>query len=127
MGYCRNCGSELLDQADYCIKCGVAKGGGNSFCPNCGATTIAEQAVCVKCGVSLGTTSKSSFGNISRNKSKFVRVRNGKLLGGVFSGAEKSFGINRWLGRIIALFIPLWPIWLIAYIIVCTQTEMVDN
>ncbi len=127
MSYCRYCGSELSENADFCVSCGVTKGAGNKYCPNCGTPTSPEQAVCIKCGVRLDTTTRSTNGGVSKGSSKFVRVKNGKIIGGVFSGAEKTYGINRWIGRLIALFIPLWPIWLIAYIVICTQTEITDE
>ena len=30
--YCRNCGAEMNENAAICVKCGVAKGTGNSYC-----------------------------------------------------------------------------------------------
>ncbi|MBR6917250.1 MAG: zinc-ribbon domain-containing protein [Clostridia bacterium] len=127
MSFCRNCGAKISDEAEICISCGVAKGNGDKFCPNCGSETSSNQAVCLKCGVGLsGASNKNAFTKASKS-TKFYRIKEGKLLGGVFSGAEKCYGINRWLGRIIMLFVPLWPIWLIIYIVVCTQTEMIDN
>ena len=34
--YCRNCGSQLSENEDVCLKCGVKAGVGNKYCPNCG-------------------------------------------------------------------------------------------
>ncbi|MBQ7160151.1 MAG: zinc-ribbon domain-containing protein [Clostridia bacterium] len=127
--FCRNCGAELNENADFCVKCGASKGKGENFCQNCGSPTNSNQAVCIKCGVKLD--SNRSFMQTSPLKvstgNKFVRVKNGKILGGVFSGIEKCYGMNRWIGRAIAVLIPFWPIWLIAYIVICTQTEMVEE
>ena len=35
--FCRNCGSEMHEEAVVCVKCGVPKGSGNKFCDKCGA------------------------------------------------------------------------------------------
>lgn len=51
--YCRNCGSEMNENAAVCVKCGAAKGTGNSYCPNCGKETSPGASVCLNCGVSL--------------------------------------------------------------------------
>ncbi len=51
--YCRNCGSEMHEEAVVCVKCGVPAGKGKSFCPTCGAATNEEAVVCVSCGVAL--------------------------------------------------------------------------
>ena len=124
MSYCRNCGAELGENANYCLNCGTERGSGTGYCPNCGEKVNPEQAVCLKCGVAL-SYARPIFN--SNSGTKFVRVNEGKILGGVFTGAEKCYGINRWLGRLVSLLIPLWPAWIILYIIICTQTEMVEN
>lgn len=121
--FCRNCGQQMEEAAACCIHCGVAKGSGDKFCPNCGAETTSNQAMCVKCGVSL--SSRGGNGSkIGKSSGSFKRASDGKLLGGVFSGAEKTYGINRWIGRAVSIFIPFWPIWLIAYIAICCSTEI---
>ena len=122
MDFCRNCGAELPATADYCINCGAAKGSGTAFCNKCGAPTNAEQDVCLHCGSALGRYSRAV------SNKKFVRVNKGKIVAGVFTGAEKCYGINAWLGRLIALiFVPTWPLFIIAYVILCTQTELVEE
>lgn len=52
MYYCKNCGEAYMtDEAVMCVKCGVAKGQGNSYCHNCGNPVAADAAVCLTCGV----------------------------------------------------------------------------
>ena len=51
--FCRSCGQELADDADFCTSCGVKPLKGNKFCNACGAETQPDAEVCVKCGVSL--------------------------------------------------------------------------
>lgn len=51
--FCRNCGNEMNDNAVVCVKCGAAKGSGNSYCPNCGKETNPNAAVCLNCGYAL--------------------------------------------------------------------------
>ena len=54
--FCRNCGNEMDDNAVVCVKCGAAKGSGNSYCPNCGKETNPNAAVCLNCGYALTNT-----------------------------------------------------------------------
>lgn len=51
--FCRNCGTELSENAVVCVKCGVQKGKGTSYCPHCGKETSAGAAVCLSCGCSV--------------------------------------------------------------------------
>ena len=51
--YCRNCGNEMPDGAEICMKCGVPVGKGKDFCWNCGKETVKEAVVCVSCGAGL--------------------------------------------------------------------------
>ena len=48
--YCKNCSNEMDDLASVCVKCGVAKGDGNTFCNNCGDTIHANAEFCTQCG-----------------------------------------------------------------------------
>ena len=48
--FCRNCGNEIDPQAAICVKCGFAKGSGNSYCHNCGAQVAPGAAICTNCG-----------------------------------------------------------------------------
>ena len=43
----------MNENAVVCVRCGVAKGSGNTYCPNCGKVTIPNAAVCLNCGYSL--------------------------------------------------------------------------
>ena len=54
--FCRNCGSEMNENAAVCVKCGISKGEGVSYCPHCGKETNADAAVCLSCGCSLTNT-----------------------------------------------------------------------
>lgn len=51
--YCKNCGNSMDPNAAICVKCGCAKGTGNSYCPNCGQPTVPGAAACTNCGVGL--------------------------------------------------------------------------
>ena len=51
--YCRHCGKELNENADYCTSCGVSTNKGNAYCSECGAETSEVADVCVKCGTKL--------------------------------------------------------------------------
>lgn len=51
--FCRNCGSQIDNNAAVCIHCGVAVGNGNRFCPNCGAQTMPGAPYCNTCGAGI--------------------------------------------------------------------------
>lgn len=70
--YCRNCGSEMADNAVVCVKCGVAKGGASNFCPNCASATNPEAVVCVNCGVALKKGSAGGATGVKSEKTKVV-------------------------------------------------------
>ena len=54
--FCRNCGNEMNEYAVVCVRCGAAKGSGNSYCPNCGKETNPNAAFCLNCGCALTNT-----------------------------------------------------------------------
>lgn len=51
--YCRNCGQQVPDQAEFCTHCGQRARAGMRHCWSCGAETLPAAEVCVKCGVRL--------------------------------------------------------------------------
>ena len=53
--FCRNCGNEVPDQAEFCTSCGQAALSGSRNCPSCGAETLPSAQVCVKCGARLSS------------------------------------------------------------------------
>jgi hypothetical protein len=52
--YCRNCGKQLVANAEYCINCGQRPLLGNRYCQSCGQESVPGAEICVKCGVRLG-------------------------------------------------------------------------
>lgn len=78
--FCRNCGNRMDDNAVICVKCGAAKGSGNSYCPNCGKETNPNAAVCLNCGCALTNTNIVAGENA---KSKLVAGLLAIFLGGL--------------------------------------------
>lgn len=76
--YCRNCGSEMNQNAVVCVKCGVSKGIGNSYCPHCGKETASVAAVCLNCGCSL-TNTNAAVGAKSKSVAGLLAI----FLGGL--------------------------------------------
>ena len=92
--YCRNCGTQVPNQAAVCLTCGSYPSAGNRFCPNCGAQPDPSAVICVRCGVSLAQRSyiPPTPGMVGA-KSKLVAGLLGILLG--------SIGVHRfYLGYI---------------------------
>lgn len=56
--YCRKCGKEIPDQAEFCSVCGerVAASAVSAHCPVCGAEALPGAQVCVKCGATLASS-----------------------------------------------------------------------
>ena len=52
---CKNCGTKLSDNAEYCTSCGRKPLDGNKFCSNCGNGLNAHQEVCLNCGTSVNS------------------------------------------------------------------------
>lgn len=75
--FCKNCGSEIDNNAAVCVKCGFNKGTGNKYCQNCGVEIAEGQAVCVNCGHSLVATAAEG------EKSKLVAVLLALFLGSI--------------------------------------------
>lgn len=112
--FCRTCGKELVEGADFCTSCGVKPLKGNKFCNACGAETRPDAEVCVKCGVRLGKV------GTGEGKSWLVA-----LLLSIFVG---QLGIDRfYLGRIgtgilkLITFGGLGIWWLIDVILIATN------
>lgn len=60
--YCRNCGAEINDKAEICVKCGCRPLSGTQFCQECGSKTSDKQEMCVNCGCRLRVSSGNSGG-----------------------------------------------------------------
>ena len=75
--YCKNCGNSMDPNAAICVKCGCAKGTGNSYCPNCGQATVPGAAACTQCGVALNAAPAGE------QKSKLAAGLLGIFLGGL--------------------------------------------
>lgn len=75
--FCKNCGSELNENAVACMTCGFAKGTGEKFCGNCGSEINPGAAICIKCGAAVKTAAAGS-----EQKSKLVAVLLALFVGG---------------------------------------------
>ena len=83
--FCANCGSELNENQDICLKCGMQVKGNTakveeekktSYCANCGSELKPGQDICLKCGVKVNKTSANGEG-----KSKIAAGLLGIFLG----------------------------------------------
>ncbi|MBR3807206.1 MAG: NINE protein [Lachnospiraceae bacterium] len=78
--FCKNCGSEMNENAVACMNCGFAKGTGEKFCANCGKEINAGAVICTTCGASVKTVASAQNGE---QKSKLVAVLLAFFLGGI--------------------------------------------
>lgn len=53
MVQCKNCGTQLPDNAAFCSRCGAPQAPAKKVCPACGTEASAEQFFCEKCGTRL--------------------------------------------------------------------------
>ncbi len=103
MKYCRHCGSEMVDEAVVCVKCGVAVGtpvrSPKAYCRNCGVEMNPQAKYCVQCGVKQEQPAgQFGFDNLTRSN-------DGKIIAGVCSGLGKCWGIDPWILRLLFIFI----------------------
>lgn len=61
--FCRNCGAEINEKAEFCVGCGCKPFSNNKFCQECGVETNEKQEICIKCGVKLKNSSSTITGN----------------------------------------------------------------
>lgn len=54
--YCRNCGKQIPDGAEFCVDCGQRRLSGVRYCSQCGKEMPAESPTCPQCGA--GNSSK---------------------------------------------------------------------
>jgi len=59
--YCRNCGQQVPDQAEFCTNCGQRVRGASRYCWSCGAETLPQAEICVKCGVRLASAADKEW------------------------------------------------------------------
>lgn len=113
--YCRNCGNQVPDQAEFCSACGQRALAGSRHCPSCGAETLPAAQVCVKCG-----------GRLSRASQKELSTT---LLLSIFLGI---FGVDRFylgytgLGIIKLLTLGGCGIWVIVDVVLITLKKLPD-
>lgn len=79
--YCKNCGKELLQNANVCTQCGVPAGQGKHFCPHCANATDELAVVCVRCGCPLAPNPYAYPAQNVDAKSKLVAGLLGILVG----------------------------------------------
>lgn len=51
--YCRECGHQVKENAEYCLHCGVRPNNSDNYCQSCGLETKSNQDLCVECGTLL--------------------------------------------------------------------------
>lgn len=75
--FCRNCGSQVMNNQVICTKCGVKVGQGTSFCPHCAAPVQPGAVACMSCGQSIKVFDIGSyFGEFYENFSSIFRTSN---------------------------------------------------
>lgn len=82
--FCQNCGNEVNENQEICLKCGsklnnvktTTEEKKATYCGNCGAELNQNQEICLKCGVRVNNTSSSKSG-----KSKIAAGLFGIFLG----------------------------------------------
>ena len=79
--FCKNCGSEINENAVACMSCGFAKDTGEKFCSNCGKEINPGAVICTNCGASVKAAKAVASGG--EQKSKLTAVLLAFFLGGI--------------------------------------------
>lgn len=116
--YCKNCGCAVNENAAACLNCGADPKKGNKYCGNCGKEIQENQVVCLSCGCQV-SNGKNSAGKSGFDD--FVRIREGKIISGVCTGLANKWNTNPWLIRLAFLLLPVWPVWIVIYIILSNK------
>ncbi len=136
--YCRNCGQQLGENADYCTSCGVKNPKGNRFCQSCGAEAGPQAEVCVKCGVRLVKSAAADASTRSRLATTLLVLFLGQLGVHRFYIGKTGTGIimlilavigwsTIWLiGLGLFFLVPLW-IWCLIDLIFAVTGTMTDS
>lgn len=69
--FCKNCGSEINENAVACMNCGFGKGTGEKYCANCGKEINSGAVICTNCGAGVKPAPVNTSGE---QKSKLVAV-----------------------------------------------------
>lgn len=114
--FCQNCGNEVNENQEICLKCGsklnnvktASVESNKAYCGNCGTELNTNQEICLKCGVRVNNASSSKSG-----KSKVAAG-----LFGIFFGC---FGVHNfylgYTGKAIAqLLITLLSCFLLSFV-----------
>lgn len=56
--YCRNCGQQIPETAEFCVNCGQRPLAGTRFCSNCGREMPSDVGFCTQCGAQASTGGK---------------------------------------------------------------------
>jgi len=65
--YCKNCGGELSNNQEVCLKCGFKVGKGEKYCFNCGKEINPGAEICLNCGFKINGK-HSTFSNESKSE-----------------------------------------------------------
>lgn len=110
MKFCVNCGSEILDDAEICVDCGVNQQSlpvgqhdkrrqDQKYCTTCGELINKQAEICPECGVRQNDPNKkTTSGNSNQTTAGILAL----LFGGI--GAHKFYQGNNGLGLIYLCF-----------------------
>lgn len=110
MAYCRNCGTQLIDGAKFCQKCGYPVSDGNTKntqrqheftgklykCPNCGEVLKSFELNCPTCGYELrGAKAASAVKEFALKLEAIESRREYEKPHGLFSAAEAKQRVSK--------------------------------
>lgn len=94
------------------------------FCPNCGTPASSDQMYCLNCGTILSTPTESKKHWF--DKFKFVRIKEGKWIGGVCTGLSKIWNVNVYIIRAVGILLAPCLVWVALYLMAMTFLPIED-
>ncbi len=93
--YCKNCGTQLDENAKFCKNCGASIGTGKNYCPKCGKESSPGENFCTYCGTNLSPAKSSG----SNQKYIYANTAKSRLAAGFLGIFFGGLGIhNFYLG-----------------------------
>lgn len=104
--FCTNCGGEMNQGGEVCLKCGIRQGTTINHCYECGNEVKPQQELCLNCGVNPRKVSSHKRKNSSVRSTDINPMMAG-VLGFLIPGLPSILWLNQKTKGIVLLVVTL--------------------